>query len=132
MPVRAPKFFLGFCGVVFFMARYDYLPIYKKAFDLCVFFEKLVKSFSRYDKYVLGTDLRNKSRQVACQIMRVNSLPDKKESLQELVALIEELKLVVRLCKEVGVFNKFSSYEYSSGLVVDLAKQSQAWLNSQK
>ena len=64
--------------------------------------------------------------------MRTNSLPDKKESLQELVALVEELKLVVRLCKEVGVFKKFSSYEYSSNLVVDLAKQSQAWLNSQK
>jgi hypothetical protein len=114
------------------MAQYDYLPIYKKAFDLCVYFENLVKSFSRYDKYVLGTDLRNKSRQIACQIMRTNSLHEKKESLQELVALVEELKLVVRLCKEVGVFKKFSSYEYSSGLVVDLAKQSQAWLNSQK
>ena len=117
---------------MFVLARYDYLPIYKKAFDLCVFFEKLVKSFSRYDKYVLGTDLRNKSREVACQIMRTNSLPEKREALQELVGLVEELKLVVRLCKEVGVFKKFSSYEYSSGLVVDLAKQSQAWLNSQK
>jgi len=92
------------------MAQYDYLPIYKKAFDLCVYFEKLVKGFSRYDKYVLGTDLRNKSRQIACQIMRTNSLPEKKNALQELVALVEELKLVVRLCKEVGVFKKFSSY----------------------
>jgi hypothetical protein len=114
------------------MAKYDYLPIYKRSFDLCIYFEKLVKGFSRYDKYVLGTDLRNKSRQIACQIMRANSLPNKKESLQELVALVEELKLVIRLCKEVGVFKKFSSYEYSSNLVVDLAKQSQAWLNSQK
>ena len=114
------------------MAQYDYLPIYKKAFDLCVYFEKLVKGFSRYDKYVLGSDLRNKSRQIACQIMRTNSLPEKRNALQELVALVEELKLVVRLCKEVGVFKKFSSYEHSSGLVVDLAKQSQAWLNSQK
>jgi hypothetical protein len=114
------------------MAKYDYLPIYKRSFDLCIYFEKFVKGFSRYDKYVLGTDLRNKSRQIACQIMRANSLPNKKESLQELVALVEELKLVIRLCKEVGVFKKFSSYEYSSNLVVDLAKQSQAWLNSQK
>ena len=114
------------------MAQYDYLPIYKKALDLCIYFEKLVKNFSRYDKYVLGTDLRNKSRAIACQIMRTNSLPEKKVALQELVALIEELKLVLRLCKEVGVFKRFSSYEYSSNLVVDLAKQSQGWLGSQK
>ncbi len=78
MPVRARKIFFGIWERLFFMARYDYLPIYKKAFDLCIYFEKLVKSFSRYDKYVLGTDLRNKSRKIACQIMRLNSLPEKK------------------------------------------------------
>ena len=127
-PLGHAKNFFG----LMYLARYDYLPIYKKSFDLCIHFEKLVKGFSRYDKYVLGTDLRNKSRQVACQIMRVNSLQVKKEGLQELVALVEELKLVVRLCKEVGVFKRFSSYEYSFNLVIDLAKQSQAWLNSQK
>ena len=89
------------------MAQYDYLPIYKKDFDLCVYFEKLVMGFSRYDKYVLGTDLSNKSRQIAFQIMRANSLPEKRNALLEFVALVEELKLVVRLCKEVGVFKVF-------------------------
>ncbi|MEI7961858.1 MAG: four helix bundle protein [archaeon] len=114
------------------MARYEHLPVYRKAFDLCIYFEKLVRNFSKYDKYTLGSDLRNKSRAIACQIMRANSVPDKKNELVELVALIEELKLVIRLCKEAGAFKKFSSYEYSSGLIVDLGKQSQAWLNSQK
>jgi hypothetical protein len=114
------------------MAQYDFLPIYKKAFDLCLYFEKLVMGFSRYNKYTLGTDLRNKSKKIACQIMKINSLLNKKDALQELVLLIEELKLVVRLCKERKVFKKFSSYSYSINLIVDLAKQSQAWLNSQK
>ena len=33
------------------MARYEHLPIYKKAFDLFLYFEKIVRKFSRYDKY---------------------------------------------------------------------------------
>ncbi len=32
------------------MARYEHLPIYKSALDLCVHFEKLVAGFSRYHK----------------------------------------------------------------------------------
>jgi hypothetical protein len=36
------------------MARYEHLPIYKKAFDLFLYFEKIVRKFSRYDKYTLG------------------------------------------------------------------------------
>jgi len=30
------------------MARYEHLPIYKKAFDLFLYFEKIVRKFSRY------------------------------------------------------------------------------------
>ncbi len=46
------------------MARYEHLPIYKKAFDLFLYFEKIVRKFSRYDKYTLGADLRNTTRSV--------------------------------------------------------------------
>lgn len=44
------------------MARYEHLPIYKKALDVAVHFEKVVAGFSRYHKYTLGTELRNQSR----------------------------------------------------------------------
>jgi hypothetical protein len=33
------------------MARYEHLPIYKKAFDLAVHFEKVAAGFSRHHKY---------------------------------------------------------------------------------
>jgi len=44
------------------MARYEHLPIYKKAMDLAVYLEKIVRNFSRYRKYTLGSELRAKSR----------------------------------------------------------------------
>lgn len=46
------------------MARYEHLPIYKQAMDVAVHFEKVVAGLSRYHKHTLGTELRNKSREV--------------------------------------------------------------------
>jgi len=57
------------------MARYEHLPIYKKAFDLTVHFEKVAAGFSRYHKYTLGTELRNRSRKIVLTIIRANSSP---------------------------------------------------------
>jgi len=112
------------------MARYDSLPIYKKAFDLALYFEKIVKNFSRYNKYTIGTDLRNKSREICVCIAKANSLTNKKDVLQSLVVLVEELKMMVRLCKETKAFYNFNSYMYSSELIVDLSKQANGWSNS--
>ena len=39
------------------MARTDHLPIYKASYDLCLYFEQVVRNFSRYHKYSLGADL---------------------------------------------------------------------------
>jgi len=50
------------------VARYEHLPIYKQAMDVAVHFEQVVAGFSRYHKYTLGTDLRNKSREVVALI----------------------------------------------------------------
>jgi hypothetical protein len=36
------------------MAQYEHLPIYKAAFDLQIYFEGIVKNFSRYHKYTHG------------------------------------------------------------------------------
>lgn len=46
------------------MARYEHLPIYKTAMDLPVYVEQVVRNFSRYHKYMLGSDLRQQSREL--------------------------------------------------------------------
>ncbi len=54
------------------MARYEHLPIFKEAYDLTVHLEKIVRNFSRYHKYTLGSDLRSQSRQVVSLIAQAN------------------------------------------------------------
>ena len=44
------------------MARSEHLPIYKASYDLCLYLEHVVRGFSRYHKYTLGTDLRDAAR----------------------------------------------------------------------
>ena len=44
------------------MAKYEHLPIYQKAMEMAVYFEKIVRNFSRYNKYTLGSELRAVSR----------------------------------------------------------------------
>lgn len=70
------------------MARYEHLPIYKQALDVAVHFERVVAGFSRYHKYTLGTELRQKSREVVALVIRANGARDKRA---DLLALREEL-----------------------------------------
>ena len=89
------------------MARYEHLPIYKAAFDPLVYFEKIVKNFSRYNKYTHGTDLRN----ISSQVVRANNTVNKLPVLEELRLYLEELKTVIRICKEVNDFPNFNSFQ---------------------
>jgi len=40
------------------MVRYEHLPIYKTAMDWAMYLKQMVRNFSRYHKYTLGSDLR--------------------------------------------------------------------------
>ena len=59
------------------MAHTEHLPIYKRAYDLCLYLEQLVRNFSRYHKYSLGVDLRDGARSVLKLVVRANSRRDK-------------------------------------------------------
>jgi 23S rRNA-intervening sequence protein len=114
------------------MARYEHLPIYKKAMDLTIYLEKVVANFSRYHKYALGSDLREKSWDIVGLIIKANSTLEKLGVLLELRERLEGLNVLLRICKEVRAFNSFNSYVYASNLVVELSRQNEGWIKGQK
>jgi len=96
------------------MARYEHLPIYKKAMDLTIYFEKVVRNFSRYHKYTLGSELRDRSREVVGLIIKANSTVEKLPALLELRQKLEALNVLLRISKEVRALNSFNSYVYAA------------------
>jgi hypothetical protein len=114
------------------MARYEHLPIYKKAMDLTIYFEKIVSNFSRYHKYTLGSELREKSRKVVELIIKTNSTVERLPLLFELRVRLEELKVLIRICKEVKAFKRFNSFVHAFDLVIELSRQNEGWIKVQK
>jgi len=111
---------------------YEKLPIFKKALDLNVYIEEAVRNFAQYHKYAIGSELRQKAREVLYAIYRVYFSTEKKETILTLRNSIEELKITIYLAKELKALRDFKQFEILSRLAVELAKQAQGWLGSQK
>lgn len=114
------------------MARYEHLAIYKTSFDLVKIIENQVSTFSKYNKYTLGTDLRNFSRNILFLVIEINNLRDKENKLKELELEIEKLKILIRMCKELNAFSSFGAYENIITKTIEIAKITQGWLKSSK
>ena len=112
-------------------AAYENLPVYKQALDLTVYFETVVRNFERYHKYTIGTDLRNKCRSILMMIIKANKKSDRKMYLEMTVRRLEELKILIRIAKEIKAFRSLHSFEFATKKTVEVAKQCEGWLKCQ-
>ncbi len=114
------------------MARYEHLAIYKSAFDFNLYVEQVARNFSRYHKYTLGSELRERARNIVKLIVRANNLQgrEKLAVLRELREESEQAKLAVRLCKEVKAFHNFNSFQTAINQVIAISKQTEGWIKS--
>ncbi|MGA1839502.1 MAG: four helix bundle protein [bacterium] len=110
------------------MARYDHLPIYRAAFDLAVHMERIVREFSRYHKYTLGTELRNCSRGILKMIIEANGSKERGAMLLKIREELEWLKVLSRLCHESACFSGIKIYIHISEKVIDISKQNEGWI----
>ncbi len=109
---------------------YDNLPIFKSTLDLVVYIETIVKSFEKYHKYTIGVDLRTHSKEMLFLINKANISKDRLPRLLELRDRCEELKMLIRVSKELQAYKSFKQFEHSSKLTVAVCKQAQSWLSA--
>lgn len=109
---------------------YDNLPIFKSAVDLVVYIEMIVKNFEKYHKYTIGVDLRTHSKEMLFLINKANIGTNRLEKLTELRDTCEELKMLIRVTKELKAYKSFKQFEHSSRLTVDVCRQAQSWLKA--
>lgn len=95
------------------MARYELLPIFKKAYDLTLYVENLVRDFSRYHKYGLGQELRGHCRDALLCIVRINATVDKEQGLNKLRLLLAQLLILTRLAKDTKALPNFKAFRFA-------------------
>jgi hypothetical protein len=113
------------------MSLYEQLPVYKKALDLTVYFNTIVRHFDKHSKYTIGAELCNLSRKILILIARANAKQERQAKLQEAIELLEELKILIHVCKEIKAFRSSNSFEFATRKTIEVAKQCEGWLRSQ-
>jgi len=108
---------------------YKRLPIWREANLLLLAIEQAVKHFPKYHKYTLGSELRQNALRL-CQVVHraATRKSNKHKLLQQLVELIDDLKLRIVLAKELHTFKSFKQFESVARLAVGLGKQAGGWL----
>jgi hypothetical protein len=112
--------------------HYENLPIYKKAMELAVYMESIVKHFPRFHRYAIGAELRKTSRDLTNLVIQANFAGNKVAALTALRNKSEEMKLILVIAKEVKAFKSFNQFQQSAVLAADISRQSQGWLNSKR
>ena len=69
--------------------------------ELTVYIESIVQNFSRYHKYSIGSELRDKCREILYSIYKIYFAQNKKMAVEKLRDCVEELKIIIFLAKEI-------------------------------
>lgn len=107
------------------MAQTEHSPIYKSAYDLCLYIERAVDNFPRSHKYSIGIDLKDSAREALKLVVRANARSGKEETLLKLKGEIEEMKVLLNLCHDLMAFPDFNSFERAMFLVTEIARQNE-------
>lgn len=110
-------------------------PIYRDIRRLLVHTEEMVRRFARYHKYTVGTDLRTQAMRLMRGVNRACfDTAQQAQHVQALVWLVDDYKLTLQLCMEVGTFKNaakgqvhFNQFEEAANLAAQIGKQCGGW-----
>ena len=110
--------------------RYRQLPLWRDATLFLAETERAVRSFPRYHKYTLGSDLRRQAMNICRLVARAaqaGALAEREPLIAQLVWQVEDVKMSVQLAKEVEAFASFAQFQHLAEPAVALGKQSGGW-----
>jgi hypothetical protein len=106
-------------------------PIYREAKNLVVLIEQVVRQFSRYHRYTLGTDLRLQAMQLLRLVHKAwRDKSNQSKHLKNLVWAIDDLKLTLQTAKECHALTSFAQFEHLAQQTRSIGKQCGGWLKT--
>ena len=111
------------------MARFEHLPIYKKAFRFLVIIEEIVMNMQKKSRYTLWADLRNISRNFVVSIARINSMEikDRKNYVVSMFDFINQIYILLWVAHELKLFQKSTQYQMLFEQIYDIERQLEWW-----
>ena len=108
------------------MALYDQLPVYKASYDLLIKLYQIAHDLPKEHKYTLGEKLKNYCLDLLIGIYQANIAVDKKSTIQLLIQLIEQIKILVRVSRDIRIIG-LQQYADISLLIDSISKQLRGW-----
>jgi hypothetical protein len=108
------------------MAIHTSLPIYKVAYDLLSVATDYVQNMPRPFKAAIGGRVRDLCVDLVLLIFKANCARDKVPHLDALLERLEELNLLLRLCRDKR-FISTGQYAKAIDLTASVGKQANGW-----
>jgi hypothetical protein len=105
------------------------LPVYKSVYDLLFSLFERVRHFPKDFQYTLGERIKNETIALTEMIYHTNvseDVPEKIKQLRNLCAKVETLRLLLRICYDLRLYN-LEAYVRFNEQVEDISKQLNGW-----
>lgn len=107
------------------------LVIYQKHYDLILYSFPIINRFPRSQKFVLGQQIENCMVNISRMIIRANKKYNKKSTLYEIDILLEELRLLIRIAKDLHILS-IKQYGIIAKKVNEIGRLLGGWIKSQQ
>ena len=112
------------------MVMYNDLPVYKSCYQLLITTTRLCKKLPQSYRYNVGQHLHTSLVELVITVFKANSVREqRKEHLSHAREQIELVKLLIRLCKDLGGI-PFVEYVNIQPLMENISKQLTGWQKS--
>jgi len=103
-------------------------PIIKNAERLLCDIEQAVRSFARFHKYGVGSDLRAQARLVVRICHRTwRNRQMQMDFIDDLIETVDEMKVLLQMGSQLHAFKSFSQFESLIRLAEDIGGQAGGW-----
>jgi len=103
------------------------LTLYQKIYDLILYALPIINRFPRSQRFVLGQQLQNGMIEISAMIVQAQKIKNKLPTLYETDIKLEELRLLVRLAKDLK-FMPINKYENHCKKIDEIGRLLGGWI----
>jgi len=103
--------------------------LYQKSYDFFLYLSRIIRYFPKSEKFVLSAQIKNKTLEFIGMVIKANKLRDKSVAMLECDVLLEQLKTLLRVAKDLG-YMKSAQYENCSKALSEIGRILGGWIKS--